>query len=304
MRADEFLKSDLSVDKFKIMQVNLGNLCNLVCHHCHVEANPKSVNTMDKKTADLVIKTFKENNFQTLDLTGGAPEMNDNFIYIIENLKNFAKKIIVRTNLTILDTKEYEHLPEFYAQNNITLIASLPCYTKENVDKQRGNGVFQKSIKILKKLNSLGYGKNLELNLVYNPGGAFLPGNQNELEKNYKKTLLENYGIVFSHLFTITNMPIGRFKNELEKNGKLDEYMRLLENNFNETNISNLMCKNQISVGFDGKIYNCDFNQMLGLCLNENLQNISKVSNKIILKQHCLGCVAGAGSSCGGVLEK
>lgn len=304
MRVDEFLKSDLSVDKFKIMQVNLGNLCNLACHHCHVEANPKGVNTMDKKTADLVIKTFKENNFQTLDLTGGAPEMNNNFIYIIENLKNFAKKIIVRTNLTILDTKEYEHLPEFYAQNNITLIASLPCYTKENVDKQRGKGVFQKSIKILKKLNSLGYGKNLELNLVYNPGGAFLPGNQNELEKDYKKMLLENYDIVFSHLFTITNMPIGRFKNELEKNGKFDEYMRLLENNFNETNISNLMCKNQISVGFDGKIYNCDFNQMLGLCLNENLQNISKVSNKIILKQHCLGCVAGAGSSCGGALEK
>lgn len=230
--------------------------------------------------------------------------MNDNFIHIIENLKNFAKKIIVRTNLTILDTKEYEHLLEFYAQNNITLIESLPCYTKENVDKQRGNGVFQKSIKILKKLNSLGYGKNLELNLVYNPGGAFLPGNQNELEKDYKKMLLENYGIVFSHLFTITNMPIGRFKNELEKNGKFDEYMRLLENNFNATNISNLMCKNQISVGFDGKIYNCDFNQMLGLCLNDNLQNISKVSNKIILKQHCLGCVAGAGSSCGGALEK
>ncbi len=169
------------------MQVNLGNLCNLSCHHCHVEANPKGANVMDKKIADLVIKTFKENNFKMLDLTGGAPEMNDNFVYIIENLKNFAKQIIVRTNLTILDTKKYEYLPEFYAQNNITLIASLPCYTKENVNKQRGNGVFQKSIKILKKLNSLGYGKNLKLNLVYNPGGAFLPRNQNELEKDYKK---------------------------------------------------------------------------------------------------------------------
>lgn len=304
MKVDEFLKSDLRVDKFKIMQVNLGNLCNLACHHCHVEASPKGKNIMDKKTADLVIKTFKENNFETLDLTGGAPEMNDNFIYIIENLKNFAKQIIVRTNLTILDTKKYEYLPEFYAQNKIALIASLPCYTKENVDKQRGNGVFQKSIKILKKLNSLGYGKNLELNLVYNPGGAFLPGGQNSLENDYKKMLFDNYGIVFTSLFTITNMPIGRFKDELEKIGKFDEYMRLLKDNFNEANISNLICKNQISVGFDGAIYNCDFNHMLGLCLNENLENLNKVSNNIILKPHCLGCVAGAGSSCCGALEK
>lgn len=303
MKADEFLKDILTTDKFTTMQVNLGNLCNLACHHCHVEASPKGKNVMDKKTADAIIKSFKDSGFEILDLTGGAPEMNPNFKYIIENLRNVAKKIIVRTNLTILDEKEYKDLAQFYAKNKISLVASLPCYTKENVNKQRGAGVFERSIKILKSLNSLGYGKNLELNLVYNPGGAFLPGDQNGLEQDYKKMLFDNYGIVFSHLFTITNMPIGRFKNDLEKNGKLEDYIKLLKDNFNETIIPNLMCKNQISVGFDGQIYNCDFNQMLGLSLNENLENLNKVSKNIILKQHCLGCVAGAGSSCSGALK-
>lgn len=304
MKVDEFLKSDLKIDKFKTMQVNLGNLCNLSCNHCHVNANPNGKNIMDRKTADLVIKSFKEYNFEILDMTGGAPEMNPNFVYIIENLKNFTKKIIVRTNLTILNTKKYEHLAEFYAKNKVTIIASLPCYTKENVNKQRGDGVFEKSIKILKKLNSLGYGKNLELNLVYNPGGAFLPSSQYKLEMDYKKILLENYGVIFNSLFTITNMPIGRFKDELKKNEEFEKYMELLKNNFNEANVSNLMCKNQISIGFDGKIYNCDFNQMLRLCLNENLENLREFNNKIILKDHCLACTAGAGSSCGGSLEK
>lgn len=303
MKANEFLNSNLRVNSFDTMQVNLGDLCNLSCKHCHVEASPKGSNIMDKKTADLVIEKFKKCGFNTLDLTGGAPEMNPNFRYIIQSLKNVAKKIIVRTNLTILCEKDYEDLPKFFADNKISLVASLPCYTLENVDKQRGKGVFDSSIKALKTLNSFGYGKNLELNLAYNPGGAFLPGDQNGLEKDYKKMLFDNYGIVFTNLFTITNTPIGRFKKDLQKSDKFDEYMRLLNENFNEATISNLMCKSQISVGFDGYIYNCDFNQMLGLKLDTNLENFDISNDKIILKPHCLACTAGAGSSCGGALK-
>lgn len=303
MTADEFLNSDLKADKITTMQVNLGNLCNLACRHCHVNASPRGKDNMSRSVAEILIKVFKKNGFHTLDLTGGAPEMNENFRFIIESLKNVAKKIIVRTNLVILNEDGFTDLAEYFAKNGITLVASLPCYTIENVNSQRGDGVFEGSIKALKKLNSLGYGKDLELNLVYNPSGAFLPGDQKELENDYKKILKENFGIEFSELFTITNMPIGRFKKELLRDDKLSEYMELLKSNFNQTTIPNLMCKNQISVGFDGKLYNCDFNQMLGLELNENLENFADFDGKIIIKPHCLACTAGAGSSCGGALE-
>ncbi|QKF64753.1 arsenosugar biosynthesis radical SAM (seleno)protein ArsS [Campylobacter corcagiensis] len=303
MTADEFLNSDLKADKITTMQVNLGNLCNLACRHCHVNASPRGKDNMSRSVAEILVKVFKENGFHTLDLTGGAPEMNENFRFIIESLKNVAKKIIVRTNLVILNEDGFNDLAEYFAKNGTTLVASLPCYTVENVDKQRGDGVFEGSIKALKKLNSLGYGKDLELNLVYNPNGAFLPGDQKELENDYKKMLKENFDIEFSELFTITNMPIGRFKKELLRDDKLSEYMELLKSNFNQTTIPNLMCKNQISVGFDGKLYNCDFNQMLGLELSENLENFTDFDGKIIIKPHCLACTAGAGSSCGGALE-
>lgn len=303
MIADEFLKSDLTMDKITTMQVNLGNLCNLSCNHCHVSANLRGKNNMDEKTAKLLVEVFRKNGFLTLDLTGGAPEMNKNFKFIIKSLKDVAQKIIVRTNLTILNQNGYTDLPEFFAKNRVTIVASLPCYTMKNVDTQRGNGVFKSSIIALKKLNNLGYGKDLELNLVYNPSGAFLPGNQKRLENDYKKMLKENFDITFSELFTITNMPIGRFKKDLEKNGNINEYMKLLRDNFNASTLSNLMCKSQISVGFDGRLYNCDFNQILGLELNANLENFANLNDKITIRPHCLACTAGAGSSCGGALE-
>lgn len=290
------------------LQVNFGKLCNLTCNHCHVEASPKRTEIMSKKTMEDVLKAFKKHNFLLLDITGGAPEMNEHFVWFIEEARKLTQKIIVRTNLVIMDEKEYEHLPEFYAKNRITLIASLPCYTKDNVDKMRGNGTFENSIKIIKKLNALGYGKDkkLVLNFVYNPSGAFLPGKQSELEIDYKKVLADNFGIVFNHLFTITNSPIGRFLENLKKAGKAESYMGLLKENFNAKTLENMMCRTQISVGFDGKIYDCDFNQMIEMPINgistiEELAHSENIARMIRFDEHCYACTAGAGSSCCGV---
>lgn len=287
-------------------QVNIGKICNIACKHCHVEAGPNRTEIMDVETMDYCLKVFENNGFKTMDITGGAPEMNPNFRYFIENAIRIAEKVIVRTNLVILTEDGYRDLPKYFADNKVEIVASLPCYTEDNTDAIRGEGVFEKSIDALKELNSLGYGArdDLVLNLVYNPGGAFLPPCQESLTGDYRKRLLEDHGIVFTNLFTITNNPIGRFKRTLEYNNKLESYMQLLEDNFNPSTVENMMCRDQISVSWDGYIYDCDFNQMIDLKANLEKVHISEVDSVFIRNiktgNHCYACTAGAGSSCGG----
>lgn len=289
------------------LQVNLGKLCNLTCTHCHVNAGPERKEIMTKETIDEVLKVLKKFNFKVLDITGGEPAMNPSFKYLINNARSLVDKIIVRTNLIILKESEYKDFIDFYDENKIELVASLPCYTQENTDAMRGDGTFTDCIKVLRKLNEAGYGvyENLKLNLVYNPGGAFLPGSQLELEKDYKKVLGENHGVSFNNLFTITNLPIGRFAQDLKRKNVFEEYSKLLEDNFNENAAENIMCRSQISVGYDGNLYDCDFNQMLDLKVNgpvtlAELLVAESLDREIVFKNHCYGCAAGAGSSCCG----
>lgn len=296
-------------DKISTIQINVGKICNLACSHCHVEAGPKRTETMSKEVLEAVLDAIKKHKFSTLDITGGAPEMNAHFRWFVEQAAKIAPHIIVRTNLTILLEKGYEDLPKFYADHGVELVASLPCYTEENVDGMRGRGVFHDSIEALKKLNALGYGKggNLVLNLVYNPGGAFLPGDQAGLEADYKRELKEAFGVEFDHLFTITNVPIGRFRRSLEKSGKFEPYMTLLEENYNPCAAQNIMCRTQISVGYDGSLYDCDFNQMQSLKARgvKDIFELVKSENlgrEIVFRDYCYACTAGAGSSCGGAL--
>ena len=235
--------------------------------------------------------------------------MNPHFKYLIKNARDLVNTIIVRTNLVILNEEGYEDFIDFYVKNKVQLIASLPCYTMENTDAMRGEGTFSGSIEVLKKLNAAGYGreKGLEFNLVYNPGGAFLPGSQQRLENDYKKMLGENYELEFNHLFTITNLPIGRFAQDLKRNDKLDQYIHLLEDNYNDEAAKNIMCRSQVSVGYDGLLYDCDFNQMMDMkakgpkTINELLER-ETLDREIDFGNHCYGCTAGAGSSCGGAL--
>jgi len=298
----------------EILQVNMGNMCNQRCIHCHIGASPKGNKIMSKKIADDIVKFLSKRKGLILDITGGCPELNPNFKYLIEKSKAHAKNIMSRSNMTVFFEKGMEDLPEFYRKNKIKLICSMPCYTEENVNKQRGSGVFAKSVEALKTLNKLGYGKeaDLQLNLVYNPGGAFLPGDQQGLEKDYKKILYEKYGIVFNHLLTMTNAPINRFEQYLKANGEYDEYMKLLVDNFNKDIASGIMCRNLLSVGWDGIVYDCDFNQALGLALRDRNGKIMEIGTlepeelelkDIVFENHCYCCTAGAGSSCGGALK-
>ncbi|WP_298789021.1 arsenosugar biosynthesis radical SAM (seleno)protein ArsS [uncultured Campylobacter sp.] len=291
------------------IQINVGKICNLACSHCHVQAGPKRTETMSRVVMEAVLEAIRTHKFQTLDITGGAPEMNENFRWLVSEATKILPHIIVRTNLTILLEKGYEDLIKFYADHGVELVASLPCYTQENVDAQRGHGTFEASIEALKRLNAAGYGRggNLKLNLVYNPGGAFLPGAQAQLEADYKRELKQNFGIEFDHLFTITNVPMGRFAKSLEKSGELAGYMKLLRDNFNPCAAPNMMCRFQISVGYDGKIYDCDFNQMQALAANgpKDIFEIIKakeLGRQIVFRDYCYACTAGAGSSCGGAL--
>jgi len=320
--AGDFKKAILSVSEpftrrkgLEILQVNLGNMCNQRCIHCHIDAGPKGNKIMSKRIMDDIIGFLSKKKGLVLDITGGCPELNPYFRYLIERSRPYVKGIMVRSNLTIFFEKDMEDLPDFYKKNNIKLVCSMPCYTKENVDKQRGGGVFDKSIKALRFLNESGYGKEkaLELDLVYNPGGAFLPANQDGLEKDYKRILREQYGIVFNRLITITNAPINRFRQYLEANGDFDKYMELLIDNFNTNVVNDIMCHSLLSVGWDGKIYDCDFNQALGLALRDDDGKIMEIGSltpqdlenkEIIFENHCYCCTAGAGSSCSGVLEK
>lgn len=296
--------------KIEVFQINLGKKCNQLCMHCHVDAGPDRTEIMSRNILEDCIKAIMQTNIKTIDLTGGAPEMNPNFKWVIEKLSKLGKQVIVRSNLTILMHRDYVDLPKFFKKHNIQIISSLPCYTKENVDKQRGDGVYARSIQILKKLNSLGYGEKgsgLVLNLVYNPLGAYLPGSQESLELDYKRELSELFEIKFNNLFTMVNMPINRFLDFLMSTGSYEDYMELLVNSFNPAVVKNLMCRNTISVDWEGFLYDCDFNQMLGLKIGGmspihikdfDLHQLS--DRKIIVSQNCYGCTAGSGSSCQG----
>ncbi len=293
----------------KTIQVNLGYKCNQSCLHCHVNAGPKRKEMMDKKTINNVIDFAINNNIQTVDLTGGAPEINKYFRYLVKKLKQHDIHIIDRCNLTILNQNSMKDLPDFFVKHKIEIIASLPCYIKKNVDSQRGKGVFDESINILRLLNNLGYGtnKDLILNLVYNPQGPVLPPSQNKLENDYKSYLRKNFDIEFNNLFTITNMPINRFGSMLVSQDRFNSYMQLLKSSFSEKAKDNVMCKELISIDFDGNVFDCDFNQMLKMNLLYKKTHITEISkrflkNKIISTgDHCYGCTAGSGSSCGGV---
>lgn len=297
----------------EIFQVNIGKMCNQTCKHCHVDAGPDRQETMSKETMQLCLDVLKRNpRLSTVDITGGVPEMNPNFRWFVEEIKKLNRHIIVRCNLTIiLANKQYNGLPRFYKTNNIEVVSSLPFYTQNRTDRQRGNGVFETSIKALKMLNDEGYGKEntgLVLNLVYNPAGAFLPPSQKALELEYKEALFTNFGIHFNNLFTITNLPISRYLDYLLKTGNYQMYMDKLVSAYNPVAAANVMCRNTISVGWDGYLYDCDFNQMLELKVGGRSKHIHKFdiaalnARNIITGQHCYGCTAGAGYSCGGAV--
>lgn len=296
-----------------ILQINLGKMCNQVCKHCHVDAGPDRKEIMTRKTMEECLEVIKTNFIQTIDLTGGAPEMNPDFRWFVSSIRKLKPEanILVRCNLTIiLANPKYHDLPVFFKENRIEVVSSLPYFTAMKTDAQRGDGVFEKSIKALQLLNQQGYGSqdsDLVLNLVYNPSGAFLPGSQQELENEFKKKLLEKFDIQFNSLFVITNIPISRFLEYLIRSENYDAYMEKLVQNFNPSAALGVMCRNTVSVGWDGFLYDCDFNQMLELKVETELQHISEwnqdlLSNReIVVKNHCFGCTAGAGSSCGGV---
>jgi radical SAM/Cys-rich protein len=302
-------------NRLETVQVNLGYKCNQNCKHCHVNAGPNRNEEMDRKTADHVIQFIKAYGIKNLDITGGAPELNPNFRHLINEAKKLGLHVIDRCNLTVLEEPGFEDMADFLADNNVEIVASLPCYLKENVDGQRGNGVYETSIKVLKKLNSLTYGKNnsgLVLNLMYNPTGPSLPPDQEKLEIDYKRELKNNFNIEFNNLYTLTNMPIMRFGNTLISKGKFNDYMSLLKSAHRDSNLKTVMCVSLISVNWQGFVYDCDFNQMLELPMKDDLQdryhiaelNGNKLEGKsIVIGDHCYGCTAGRGSSCGGALR-
>ena len=310
---DQLIASDFPAifrGEIDCLQVNLGYTCNLSCTHCHVNAGPNRKEQMGLQTIERILEVVRRKKIKTLDLTGGAPEMNPHFSYLVEQATSLGVEVIDRCNLTILLEPGFEWLSSFLADNGVTVVASLPCYSEANVAEQRGKGVFETSISALKKLNQLGYGKGqLALNLVYNPNGAFLPPPQQQLEQDYKKELWQNHGIAFDSLYTITNMPISRFGAVLHARGALDDYMALLRDNFDLNNLNALMCKNTISVDWQGYLYDCDFNQMLGLPVADKarahidgLLEVDLAGFPIVTGEHCYGCAAGQGSSCGGAL--
>ena len=296
--------------KLNTIQINLGYKCNQSCLHCHVNAGPKRKEMMTLETIDQILSFIKKSDVKNIDLTGGAPELNDHFDYLVTQARALNCHIIDRCNLTVLQEPDKEYLFEFFRKNYIEVVASLPCYEEDNVNRQRGDGVFKKSIEVLQRLNEFGYGinKKLQLNLVYNPQDAVLPPEQNVLEKKYKSILMKNYNITFNNLYTITNMPIARFGSTLVSQKKFSHYMKLLKSNFNDDALNKLMCKSLISIDYRGYVYDCDFNQMLKLNINGNkLLHISNLKSdsmpkKINTADHCFGCAAGSGSSCGGIL--
>ena len=303
----------LKPTQLEIFQINVGKMCNQVCKHCHVDAGPDRKEIMTKETMQQCLDILAANpSFKTVDLTGGAPELNPDFRWFVEKIRKLNRHIIVRCNLTIiLANKKYNDLPEFFKQHSIEVISSLPFYSKDRTDRQRGDGVFEDSIKALQMLNAVGYGMEageLKLNLVYNPAGAFLPPSQTSLEKEFKDALKKDFNISFHSLYAITNLPISRFLDYLLQSGNYEKYMEKLIAAYNPAAAANVMCRNTISISWDGFIYDCDFNQMLDMKVDCSAKHISQFSEtvlsnrNIVVNQHCYGCTAGAGSSCGGAV--
>lgn len=291
----------------KTLQINVGKVCNLRCKHCHVEAGPDRTESMTRKTMSSCLQALADNQIPTLDITGGSPELNPGLPWLIAEAGKLGCHVMVRTNLAVLRSEPYARLPEFYAEQAVEVVASLPYYSEKDVDRQRGAGVFQDSIAVLSRLNELGYGRpggRLVLNLVYNPNGAFLPPSQPAIEAEYRRALRDRYGILFNQAFTITNVPAGRFLTFLTVSGNLQGYMQRLAGAFNPAAASRVMCRDQVSVGWDGRLYDCDFNQMLGLiCSPGHIESFGLdglKERRIRLGNHCYSCTAGAGSSCGG----
>ena len=297
-----------------VLQVNLGRYCNLACVHCHVESGPTRKEMMSRENVEAVLRFLARTGIPTLDITGGAPELHSDFAYLIASARKLGRQVIDRCNLTVLFEPGMEYLPEFFKLNEVELVCSLPCYSEENVDKQRGKGTFDASIRALQLLNEIGYGQidgDLVLNLVYNPVGPHLPPRQDKLEQDYKKILCEQFGIAFNHLYCLTNMPITRYATHLKLRGEYDRYKELLESNFNGATLDQVMCRNLISIGWDGSVYDCDFNQMLEMPILDAAGNRLHIAS-LVLDQvrersiqagdHCYACAAGSGSSCGGEL--
>lgn len=300
-------------ESISTIQVNVGKVCNQACHHCHVDAGPKRTESMTRATAGRVIDLLTASpDAHTLDITGGAPELNPNFATLIERARALGRDVIVRCNLTVTLESGMEWLVDFYRRFEVKLICSLPCYTADNVDRQRGKGVFDKSIEVLQRLNEAGFGRGrLALDLAHNPVGSVLPPAQAELETRYREELGRNFGIVFDRLLTITNMPISRFAHQLHSSGEYAAYMGLLVNHFNPATVDNLMCRDLVSIGWDGRLYDCDFNQMLEIPLGGpdsrsartvwDIESVDQLKGaRVATVSHCFGCTAGAGSSCGG----
>lgn len=298
-------------DRIKTVQVNIGLKCNLVCRHCHVNSSPQRKEKMDWETMEAVLSLAKSLSAEVIDITGGAPEMHPEFKRFVLAARSQGHEVIVRTNLTILLEEGYEDLSQFFRDHRIHLIASLPCYQQENVDKQRGEGVYTASIEALQKLNALGYGlePDLQLDLIFNPDGPVLPPDQAGLEDDYRRELADRFGITFTRLYTITNVAIGRFRGDLRRENRLDEYLNLLREAFNTHTVGSLMCRHQISIGWDGTLYDCDFNLALrcpaGFEQARNVRDVEPdelLDRRIVTGDHCYACTAGAGSSCGGAL--
>lgn len=303
----------LQPTKLEIFQVNLGKMCNQTCRHCHVDAGPDRKEIMTRETMEQCLAVLRINpSLRVVDMTGGAPELNPGFREFAASVRSLGRHVIVRCNLTIIvSNRKFYDLPEFFRDNQIEVISSLPFYSKERTDRQRGEGVFESSLRALKMLNEVGYGdetSGLLLNLVYNPAGAFLPPEQSSLERQFKKELMNKHGIKFNNLYTITNMPISRYLDYLLESGNYEDYMIRLTEAYNPAAAANVMCRNTISVGWNGFLYDCDFNQMLGLKVNASSTHISDFNSdelngrKIVIGQHCFGCTAGSGSSCGGAV--
>lgn len=296
--------------QLEVMQINVGKRCNLACKHCHVEAGPGRTEAMEKEVMEAVLLVCREQQAATIDITGGAPEMNPDFEWLVEEACAICSHVIVRTNLVILTEEGYEHLPKFYADHKVEVVCSLPYYRAKEMDRVRGDGTFDKAIRVIRQLNELGYGKKPELvlNMVYNPSGAFFPPVQSAMEREYKAKLMADYGIVFNQLFTITNNPTGRFGAFLRRSGNLESYMEKLYASFNEATLPGLMCRYQMSVGYDGTVYDCDFNQAAELPARSgktifDYVGIEYKKREICFGKHCYGCTAGQGSSCGGATE-
>lgn len=303
--------SIISFEKLLTLQVNVGNKCNQSCEHCHVAAGPAGDNVMSYEVMEKIVLFLRNHKGLTLDITGGCPELHPHFKHFLEEVKYLVSRLMVRTNLTILTEPEMGWISEWYKNHGVVLIASLPCYTEDNVNQQRGQGVFNKSLDALRQLNDLGYGRMLELNLIYNPSSDILPAPQKQLEEDYRRQLIERYGINFNSLFTIVNVPLGRFKNYLESCGRTEDYFRLLVDNFNPDAAENVMCRTLINVDWQGVLYNCDFNQASKLPLRSwdgKIMTIDTITDvlaegcEIVMADHCYCCTAGAGSSCTGEL--